>query len=158
MQFDNIYVFDVSYYNEKGYKAKTHIYSDSDDVFALKDLPETTYAISLSERDNDPIFADLGTAFKITKEYFVGERISLEEFEKIMGKLNLDSDQASRLMDAYEQMKSGKGNYYIYKVGKDAADCLVVGSRADIGRIRNGRIVPKSTKKEYEDKDYLDLE
>ena len=158
MQFDKIYAFDVLYYNEKGYITKSQLYSDSDDVFALKDLPETTYAINLLERDNNLPYIDLGTPFKKTKEYFVGERLSLEEFEKIMGKLNLDSDQASRLMDAYEQMKSGKGNYYIYKVGKDAADCLAVGGRADIGRIRNGVIVPKSQNKNYEDKDYLDLE
>ena len=157
MQFDNIYVFDVSYYNEKGYRTKTHIYSDSDDVFALKDLPETTYAINLLERDNNLPYIDLGTPFKKTKEYFVGERLSLEEFEKIMGKLNCNSDQASRLVEAYKEMKAGKNNYYIFKVGKDAADCLGVGGRVDIGRIRNGRVI-NSPLNEIDEKSYIDLE
>ncbi len=158
MQFDKIYIFEVLYYNEKGDIAKSQLYSDSDDVYALKDLPEATYAINMLERDNDLRASDNGTVFKKTKEYFVGERISLEEFEKIMGKLNLNPYQADRLIEAYKEMKNGKGNYYIIKVGDDAADCLAVGGRKDIGRIRDGMIVPKSSANKYEDKDYIDLE
>ena len=45
MQYDNIYMFDIFYEGKDGKDTFYKIYSDEESVFALKDLPDTTYKI-----------------------------------------------------------------------------------------------------------------
>lgn len=80
----NVYKFEICYIDNNKQLAKTYMYSDSNSIYELEDLPKTTTSIYCFKKDLNK-FQDMWTN---EGEYMVGDKITLEEAEEEINKLS----------------------------------------------------------------------
>ena len=163
MQYDNVYKYEIYYLDKQGDKKICYIYGDSDDVYSLKNLPETTFFIFVVKF----VQSAVGTVNKGT--YLVGTPLKLKDLKEEIkiAKRSKDEKYLKNLNEAYEDITYMNKSYAIFrKQGKLL--CLYRGQYSGeiVGDIENGKIVKEKLQAEqgqsidnkYNNDNYTDLE
>ena len=177
---EEVYKFEIWYIDhEKGQERKV-MYSDSDNIFNLEGIPQTTYGIYVWYKD----LSKNQQFWEKIVYYVIGDKITVEEAEeelKVVKKLG-NSEYLEGVLEAF--CKSERDNIEDEKAGKIYLNknvewdnvkalngrILLVPYYADYkiispSQIANGRVYPveqvletKDNNKDYNDKAYIDLE
>lgn len=101
---DDAYQFKI-FYVEKGKDEETKIlYSDSDEIYELEDVPKETFCIFVFHKN-----LKKGQSWNLTRQYWIGDEITLEEAEeemKALENLQVVKDDTTAKMRAYYRLES----------------------------------------------------
>ena len=155
---EEVYKFEIWYIDHKKGQERKVMYSDSDNIFDLEGIPQTTYGIYVWYKD----LSKNQQFWEKIVYYVIGDKITVEEAEeelKVVKKLG-NSEYLEGVLEAF--CKSERDNI--------EDEILLVPYYADYkiispSQIANGRVYPveqvletKDNNKDYNDKAYIDLE
>ena len=175
LAFDTVYEFKIVYFRGKEKKVK-YIFSDSDDITKLDNVPKTTTMMTCKKSSPD------GTKFDAIEDYVVGEKLSqpvLKDLIDEVCELKVSKEEEPKRKVLLDTLK------HIYKKSAEFNEVLVNENIEDYftedeGRIRirqlylpttpivispkcivNGKILPKqrvNKGKDVDDASYINLE
>lgn len=160
MQYNDIYEFKINYIDKNGNKEYYSVYSDDDSIYSLKNLPDTTFFVEVSN------YKEKG--YEIFKgAYLIGEPLTLEDLENEI-KTATDKDYIDELKAYHFQILSLHVPVTIFRI-ENKLICLTepkykgqLAGRINDGKIVNGEIQIKqeeqSPENEYTNDNYTDLE
>ncbi len=185
MQYDNIYMFDILYEDKNGKDAFFKIYSDKANVYALENLPDTTYKIERRHllKDFDGNFSFTYSMYDedffddtTLDEYWVGQKLTLTDLKTEI-KTATDKKYRDRLNHWYNSMTNDGDdcNTIILKLKNNHIIFVNIDPKRVVGVINGGKIVrqglqtkqpaqtkqppqKQSVKSKYDNDNYIDLE
>ena len=177
MQYDNIYMFKIFYCDKNGKDAFYKNYSDKKSVFALKNLPDTTYKIERRHLEKDYDGDDYEEFYDEPDKFWVGRIQTLEDLENEI-KTVTDKKYRNSLKERYDSIihditrdiayEDNDRNTLILRLNDNR---IIFAANTDpekvIGVIEGGKIVRQKSqtaqtqqpaKREYDNYNYTDLE
>lgn len=153
MQYKEINMYRIFYIDERGLRECCNIYSDSNDIYSLKNLPDTTFYVELfclTNKDNNSLFRN---------SYIVGTPLGVEELEKEI-KITKDEHYREQLLAWQQNIEIFNTPHLIFrKQGKIVCINKYDYNGEFIGDIRSGRILKENeTNNGENDDNYLSLE
>ena len=173
MQYNNIYMFNILYEGKNGRDTFCKIYSDDESVFALKNLPDTTYKIERSHLMKD-LEGNSSFYNSMPDEFWVGEKLTPQDLKNEI-KMATDEKLRDELQDWYENITKSVWGHSVEIIKLNNGRLIYVANASPvrvIGVIRNGQVVnkpqalqseqtskcDKTSKKGYGNDNYIDLE
>ena len=173
---EEVYKFEIWYIDHEKGKEKKFMYSDSDDIFNLEGVPQTTFGIYVYHKN-----LDKNQQFWDYKGYYmIGDKITLKEAEeeiKVVRKLDDEKSLANTLKTFCKNERNNIINENAKKIylnkNIEWDNASAVSGRIRIvppsknyniispNQIANGRVYPARETKRVEigdDKSYIDLE